>query len=190
MKFNIIYANPPWSYKTYSNKGKGRSAENHYKTLSIEDIKNINVQSIADDDCILFLWVTFPCLIEGLETIKACGFTYITVGFCWVKRYPKQTDKWFWGLGFWTRANAELCLIATKGKIKRISSSVHQIVDTPIEKHSKKPDIIRDKIVELVGDLPRIELFTRERVDGWICLGNEIDGLDINEAIKKIASIN
>ena len=63
MKFNIIYANPPWSYKTYSNKGKGRSAENHYKTLSIEDIKNINVQSIADDDCILFLWVTFPCLI-------------------------------------------------------------------------------------------------------------------------------
>ena len=103
MKFNIIYADPPWSYKTYSNKGKGRSAENHYKTLSIEDIKNIDIQSIADDNCILFLWVTFPCLIEGLETIKAWGFTYKTVGFCWVKRYPKQTDKWFWGLGFWTK---------------------------------------------------------------------------------------
>ena len=87
-----------------------------------------------------------------------------------------------WGLGFWTRANAELCLIATKGKIKR--------VDTPIEKHSKKPNIVRNKIVELVGDLPRVELFAREKIDGWVCLGNEIDGLDINEAIEKLKNID
>ena len=105
MKFNVIYADPSWSYKTYSDKGKCRSAKKHYKTLSIEDIKNIDIQSIADENCILFLWVTFPCLIEGIETIKSWGFTYKTVGFCLVKRYPKQTDKWFWGLGFWTRAN-------------------------------------------------------------------------------------
>ena len=85
---------------------------------------------------------------------------------------------------------AELCIIATKGKIKRVSNSVHQIVDTPIEKHSKKPDIVREKIVELVGDLPRIELFARQKVDGWVCLGNEIDGLDINKAIEKIKNID
>ena len=190
MKFNIIYADPPWSFKTYSNKGKQKSAEKYYKTLNIEDIKKIDVQSIAEDNCILFLWVTFPFLIEGLEVIKDWGFIYKTVGFCWVKRYPKQTNKYFWGLGYYTRANAELCLIATKGKIKRVSNSVHQIIDTPIEKHSKKPDIVREKIVELVGNLPRVELFAREKVDGWVCLGNEIDGLDINEAIKKIKNID
>ena len=190
MKFNIIYADPPWSFKTYSNKGKGKSAERYYNTLSIEDIKKIDVSSIAEDNCILFLWVTFPFLIEGLEVIKDWGFIYKTVGFCWVKRYPKQTNKYFWGLGYYTRANAELCLIATKGKIKRVSNSVHQIIDTPIEKHSKKPHIVREKIVELVGNLPRVELFAREKVDGWVCLGNEIDGLDINEAIKNIKNID
>ena len=85
---------------------------------------------------------------------------------------------------------AELCLIATKGKIKRVSKSVHQIVDTPIERHSKKTNIVREKIVELVGDLPRVELFAREKVDGWVCLGNEIGGLDINDAIKKLKNID
>ena len=87
-------------------------------------------------------------------------------------------------------ANAEICLIATKGRIKRVSNSVHQIIDTSIEKHSKKPDIIREKIVELVGNLPRVELFAREKIDGWICLGNEIDGLDINDAIYNIKNID
>ncbi|MBQ2944842.1 MAG: DNA methyltransferase, partial [Ruminococcus sp.] len=115
MKFKCIYADPPWQYKVYSKKGQGRSAENHYRTMSKEDIFSLPVSEIADDDCILFLWVTFPCLLEGLETIKRWGFQYKTLGFCWVKRCKKQTEKWFWGLGFWTRANPEICIIATKG---------------------------------------------------------------------------
>lgn len=174
-KYNIIYADPPWQYKVWSKKGNGRSAESHYHTMIMEDIINMKnvIKNIADDNCILFLWITFPCLQEALKVIEAWGFTYKTCGFTWVKK-NKKSDSWFWGMGYWTRANAELCLIATKGNIKRVSAGVHQIIDTPIEEHSKKPNITRDKIVELIGDLPRIELFARQTVEGWDSWGNEI----------------
>ena len=172
-KYNIIYADPAWSFKTYSDKGKDRSPDKHYSVMSLQDIKDLPIQDIVNDNCILFMWVTFPLLKEGFEVIDAWGFTYKTVAFNWVKK-NKKTNSWFWGLGYWTRANAELCLLATRGTIKRQSASVHQVIDTPIEKHSKKPDIVRDKIVELVGDLPRIELFARETADGWDSWGNEV----------------
>ena len=158
-KYKIIYSDPAWSFKTYSDKGKGRSADNHYSVMSLQDIKDLPIQDISDEDCILFLWVTFPLLKEGFEVIDAWGFTYKTVAFNWVKK-NKKSDSWFWGLGYWTRSNSELCLLATKGTIKRQSASVHQIIDTRIERHSKKPDIVRDKIIELVGDLPRISIVT------------------------------
>ena len=151
--------------------------------MNKEDIYNLDVASIAAEDCILFLWATFPCLQEALQTIKRWGFSYKTLGFCWVKR-NRKTPSWFWGLGFWTRANPEICIIATKGKPKRISKAVHSVVDTPIEAHSKKPDVVRARIVELVGNIPRIELFARTRSEGWVCLGNEIDGMDIRDAIE------
>lgn len=186
MRFEVLYLDPPWSYKVYSKKGEGRSAENHYRTMSAEDIYSLDLDGIADKDCVLFLWVTFPCLLEGLEAIRRWGFVYKTLGFCWVKRCKKQTHKLFWGLGFWTRANPELCLIATKGRPKRVSKAVHCIVDTPVEQHSKKPDEVRRRIEQLMGDVPRAELFARQQYDGWVCLGNEIDGLDIREAIKKL----
>jgi N6-adenosine-specific RNA methylase IME4 len=189
MKFKCIYADPPWQYKVYSKKGQGRSAENHYPTMSKEDIFSLPVSEIADEDCILFLWVTFPCLLDGLEAIKQWGFKYKTLGFCWVKRCKKQTSKWFWGLGFWTRANPEICIIATKGNPKRVSKSVHSVVDTPIEYHSKKPDIVRERIVQLIGDIPRIELFAREQSNGWVCVGNEVDGMDIRDSLKQIAEL-
>ena len=186
MRFSVIYCDPPWAYKVYSKKGQGRSAENHYHTMSREDIYALDVAGVAEKDCVLFLWVTFPCLLEGLEAIRRWGFTYKTLGFCWVKRCKRQTDKWFWGLGFWTRANPELCLIATKGHPQRESKAVHCIVDTPIEKHSKKPDEVRRRIEQLMGEVPRVELFARQEYDGWVCLGDEIDGLDIREAIAKL----
>ena len=85
-KYKAVYADPPWAYKVYSKKGEGRSAENHYHTMDIEEIRSLSVESIADDDCILFLWVTFPCLLEGLSVMKSWGFTYKTCGFNWVKR--------------------------------------------------------------------------------------------------------
>ena len=175
-KYQIIYADPPWQYKVWSKKGNGRSAESHYRTMNIEDIINLKefINKISDKNCILFIWVTYPCLKEALKVIDAWGFKYKTCGFTWVKKNKKR-DSWFWGMGYWTRANSELCLIATKGKVKRISKKVHQIIDTPIEQHSRKPAIVRDKIIELVGDLSKIELFAREKVPGWDAWGNEIE---------------
>jgi N6-adenosine-specific RNA methylase IME4 len=173
-KYSIIYADPPWSFKHYSDKGKGRAPDNYYKCQNLEDIKKLPIKDLADENCVLFLWVTYPFLEKSFEVLEAWGFTYKTVGFTWIKK-NKKSKGWFWGMGYWTRSNAEICIIATKGSITRQSSSVHQIVDTPVEEHSKKPDCVRDRIVELVGDLPRIELFAREKTKGWDVWGNEVN---------------
>jgi len=184
-KYSIIYADPPWTFKTYSEKGKERkSPELHYECMNIEDIYNLPVGDISDDNCILFLWVTNPLLKEGLKTIEEWGFTYKTVGFSWYKK-NKIADSFFWGLGYWTRANVELCLLATKGKPTRISKGVHQVINdedywdteqifSVIRKHSQKPDEVRNRIVDLCGDISRIELFAREEFVGWDSWGNEI----------------
>lgn len=173
-KYNIIYADPPWQYKVYSKKGLGRSAEHHYPTMEIEDICALPVGNLADKNCMLFLWVTMPCLKEGLRALEQWGFTYKTVAFVWIKQ-NKKADSLFWGMGHWTRSNAELCILATKGNPKRLSSSVHQVIMSHIEKHSKKPDETRERIVELVGNLPRVELFARQKTDGWDVWGNEVE---------------
>jgi len=172
-KYNIIYADPPWSFKHYSDKGKGRAPDNYYKCQNLQDIKDLPIQNITADNCVLFMWVTYPFLEKSFEVLKAWGFTYKTVGFTWVKK-NKKADSLFWGMGYWTRSNAEICIIATKGKITRQSSSVHQIINTPIEEHSKKPSITRERIIELVGDLPKIELFARQAPKGWDVWGNEV----------------
>lgn len=173
-KYSIIYADPPWTFKTYSAKGtEHKSAAAHYRTMTREEIQALPVQDIAAKDCVLFLWVTMPCLQEGLDLLKAWGFTYKTCAFTWVKR-NRKSDSWFWGLGFWTRSNAELCLLATKGHPKRVSRAVHSVCDARVMEHSRKPAEIRDRIVELCGDKPRIELFARQRVDGWDCWGDEV----------------
>lgn len=172
-KYNIIYADPPWLYNDKALAGN-RGACCKYEVMNVEDIKNLPIHKITEDDCILFLWVTFPMIQEGLDVIKAWGFKYKTVGFNWVKK-NKRSNSWFWGMGNWTRSNSEICLIGIKGKPQRYSAKVHQIIDTPIESHSKKPDIIREKIVELCGDLPRIELFARQKIDKWDSWGNEVE---------------
>lgn len=188
-KYKIIYADPPWQYRVYSQKGQGRSAENHYHTMNIKDIMALPVDKIADKDCILFLWITFPCLKEGIEVMERWGFKYKTCGFNWVKKNKKK-NTYFMGLGFWTRSNSEVCLIGTKGQPKRVSKSVSQICDARIMEHSKKPAEIRERIVELCGELPRVELFARDKVKGWDSLGDEIDGKDIREALREVIENN
>lgn len=188
-KYKIIYADPPWQYRVYSKKGQGKSAENHYHTMNIKDIMALPVDKIADKDCILFLWITFPCLKEGIEVMERWGFKYKTCGFNWVKRNKKK-NTYFMGLGFWTRSNSEVCLIGTKGQPKRVSKSVSQICDARIMEHSRKPTEIRERIVELCGELPRIELFARDKVKGWDSLGDEIDGKDIREALREVIENN
>lgn len=170
-KYSVIYADPPWKYEQRTLSG---AAEKHYTTMSLDELKQLPVSELAEKDCALFLWATFPQLREALDLISAWGFTYKTVAFVWLKK-NKVADSWFYGLGFWTRGNAEICLLATKGKPKRHSPAVHQFIISPIERHSKKPDEARDKIVQLMGDVPRIELFARQSPEGWDVWGNEVE---------------
>ena len=171
-KYQIIYADPPWSYRDKASSGN-RGASFKYDVQDHKWICNLPVENISDDNCVLFLWITMPQLPNVFEVIKEWGFVFKTCAFTWVKRNKLQPS-WFWGMGNWTRANSELCLLATKGKPKRVSAAVHSVVDTPIEKHSKKPDVVKDRIVQLCGDLPRIELFARQRTQGWDSWGNEV----------------
>jgi N6-adenosine-specific RNA methylase IME4 len=175
-KYNIIYADPPWSYRDKAAAGN-RGASFKYPTQSKEWIDNLPVKDLAADDCALFLWVTMPKLNECWDLIEKWGFEYKTVAFTWVKR-NKVAPSWFWGMGRWTRANAELCLLATKGHPKRVDAGVHSVVDSPIRAHSQKPDEVRDRIVKLCGDIPRVELFARTPTDGWDIWGNEVESID------------
>ena len=171
-KYQIIYADPPWDY---ADKGCQGTVANHYPTLPLARLRELRVKDIADKDCILFLWATYPFLKEALDLIEAWGFNYRTIAFQWVK-LNKNNMGAFYGLGRWTRGNTEPCLLATKGKPHRISESVFQLVMTPISRHSQKPSEVRQRILELCGDLPRIELFARRKVEGWDCWGNEVEG--------------
>ena len=168
-KYNIIYADPPWKYQQKNLQG---AAEKHYSTMNMKDLCALPVEQLSDKDCVLFLWATFPMLAEALQLIKSWGIKYKTVAFVWLKQ-NKKSPTWFFGLGFWTRGNAEICLLAVRGKPKRKSAGVHQFIISPIEKQSKKPDETRDRIVELMGDVPRIELFARQHTSGWDGWGNE-----------------
>lgn len=170
-KYNIIYADPAWKYTDWDNGL--RNPKNHYQTMTIEDICNLPVKDIAADSCILFLWTTYPLLQESFKVLEAWGFTYKTAGFIWVKK-NKSNEGNFFGCGNWTRANSEICLIALKGNVTRLNADISQIIESPIEEHSKKPDEVRNLITRLVGELPRIELFSRKAVNGWDCWGNEL----------------
>ena len=185
-KYSIILADPPWNYRDKALAGN-RGANCKYPTQSIEWLSALPVKDITATDCALFLWVTMPLLPECLTILPAWGFLYKTVAFTWVKR-NKKAHSWFWGLGSYTRSNAELCLLATKGRLKRINSGVHSVIDSPIEEHSKKPYEVREKIVQLFGDLPRIELFARQTSKGWDCMGNEINGKDIQQELNEMIS--
>lgn len=182
MKYSVIYADPPWEYDRKIGSG---IAADHYPTLTIRELKNLPVREIAGQDCILFLWTTFPQLKEALELMESWGFQYKTCAFNWVKR-NRKSDSFYFGMGFWTRSCSEVCLLGTKGHPHRVSRSVKQVCDARVMEHSRKPDEIRERIVTLCGDVARIELFARKRAVGWDALGNEIDGMDIREALKDV----
>ena len=188
-KFSIIYADCPWTYKAWSKRGKGmRVALNHYNTMTTEELCALPISEICEKDCVLFMWTTFPQLFDCLKVINAWQFEYKTCGFVWLKT-NKKSEGYFLGLGHYTRSNAEICLIATRGTPpKRVSNKVRQLLISPIEQHSKKPDCTRDRIVELYGDLPRLELFARQRAPGWDAIGNEIDGKDIRDALREFTA--
>ena len=172
-KYKVIYADPPWTFKTFSDKGKGRSPEQHYDVLDLPAISRLPINSISEDNAVLLMWVIDPLLDKAFEVIKAWGFTYKTVAFTWAK-LNKTKPSFFTGLGYWTRGNPEMCLLATKGKPKRLSKSVPQLVVDKRREHSRKPDIMYSHIEKLLEG-PYIELFARQKRKGWDSWGNEVD---------------
>jgi N6-adenosine-specific RNA methylase IME4 len=173
-KYSIIYADPAWNF---GNKKTGGSmvsgAGTQYDVMTIDELKKLNVESICSDDCALFMWWVDAMPQEALDLVKAWGFTIKKMSvFDWMKE--TKTGKPFFGMGFWTRAGSEDCLLAVRGKIRPVSHSVRQVVTAQNTRHSEKPAVVRDNIVDLMGNLPRIELFARQRVDGWDAWGNEL----------------
>ena len=184
-EYDIIYADPPWAYHDKSmNRG---GAERHYSTMSIDDICKLKVP--AKKDSILFLWATYPLLPEALHVIQSWGFQYKTCAFTWVKT-NKISNTLYMGMGHYTRSNAEICLLATRGKTlpKRYSRSIRNTHMFPIKRHSAKPSQFREMIVQLYGEeTSKLEMFARETAIGWDSWGNEVTGSDsANEISRQI----
>ena len=175
-KYKVIYADPPWRYNARRNLNTkfGGGAAGHYKTMTLDEIGALPVKKLADTNCALFLWTTFPYLNEQIKLFEIWGFTYKTLGFSWIKT-NKRSGKTFFGVGYYAKSNCEVCLLGIKGRMEPISDKVSSCVIAPREAHSKKPDEVRKRIVELFGDVPRIELFARQRAVGWDCWGDEIN---------------
>lgn len=196
MKYPVILIDPPVPFETWGKRPGGidsRAAEAFYPTMTWEDLGALDITSVAAPDCVLFLWLCQPLLIETLEMARSWGFSYKTKAYCWLKLRGPST--FHVGMGYWTRANTEDVLLFTRGKPRRISKDVAQIVATaepeavfaPLTRHSQKPEAVQDKIERLCAG-PYLELFARRERPGWRCLGNEIDGKDIREALWEEAN--
>ena len=186
--YRVILADPPWRFRTWSkqevvakrgNKYHGAN-EYHYRSMLIEEIRALPVGDFAAADCSLFLWVTWPNLLDALSVFEAWGFEYKTCAFCWTKAHNGQLEMFEqpirdqMGLGYWTRANSEVCLLATRGRPKRLNADVRQIIIEPRREHSRKPDCVPGRIERLVAG-PYLEIFARQRRTGWDCVGDEVD---------------
>jgi N6-adenosine-specific RNA methylase IME4 len=174
-----ILVDPPWNFATRSEKGNGRGAVQHYDVIHHDDLADLPVPSIAADNCVLFLWTTDTHLPFSLRLMRAWGFDYKTVAFYWAKTRrnhspgtPIMDSDWHMGLGYWTRANPELCLLGTRGQPQRNSRSVRRLIVSPVRLHSQKPDMQYERIEALVSG-PYVELFARNPREGWIQWGNQ-----------------
>ena len=182
--YKVIYADPPWTFSTYSRKGKGRSPEAYYDCMTLADIKALPVPEWAADDCVLLLWATDPLLDKAFDVIRAWGFIYKTVGFYWAKLNKSAPQlvydqrSFFTGLGFWTRANPEPCLLATRGSPHRRSTNVRKLIVSPRREHSRKPEEVCERI-EALCEGPYLEMFARFSRPGWDRWGIEADASEI-----------
>lgn len=193
--YRVIYADPAWTFVTRSGKGKGRSPEQHYDCMTIDEIKALPVAAHAADNAALLLWTTDPHLLLALEVMEAWGFEYKTVGFTWVKlnkcfapavtgadrdgqlRYSTDPEfavsDFFTGMGYYTRANPEMCLLGTRGRAQRVHKDVRQLIISKRREHSRKPDEAYDRIERLFAG-PYLEMFARTCRPGWGAWGNEM----------------
>lgn len=186
--YNVILCDPPWKFRVWREAGKGRTAATYYPTMDVKDICALPVIDLAAKDCTLFIWGTWPTLKDTMKVMEAWKFEYKTCAFLWAK-LTRNLFKFHMGLGYWTRANTEYCLLATRGNPKRVSKAVRQLVLAPVRERSRKPDEVHEKIVDLMGDVPRIELFARRQVPGWDALGDAIDGRKLEVSLRKQADM-
>jgi N6-adenosine-specific RNA methylase IME4 len=183
-KYGAIYADPPWQFQAWAGarlSGDRRpcaATKPHYQTMTMEEIAAMPVSAVAADNALLLMWISWPILKRALSIIEAWGFEYKTCGFCWVKASARKVDLFSdeieprMNLGYWTRSNSEVCLLATRGKPKRKSGAVRQAIIEPAREHSRKPDGIHERIERLVAG-PYLELFARQERPGWTSFGNE-----------------
>ena len=181
--FGVILADPPWAFETYSGARVSAYEPQPYRTMSKTEIFNLPVTAVAAENCVLFLWITWPTLEQAMQTISKWGFKYKTCGFAWMKAYADQINMWSddypvqMGTGYWTRAHSEVCLLATRGKPKRLNADVRQGIIAPRREHSRKPDGVHERIERLVAG-PCLELFARQSRPGWTTWGNETTKFD------------
>jgi N6-adenosine-specific RNA methylase IME4 len=167
-----IHADPPWKFVTRSERGEGRSANQHYRTEGMELIKRLPVDQLAADDAVLFMWMVDWCPAAAFEVMEAWGFTHKTTAFTWAKQ-NQSGEGWHMGQGYWTRANPEDCWLGVRGKPKRLHEDVRQLIVAPVMEHSRKPDEIYDRIERLVEG-PYLELYARRERPGWVSWGDEL----------------
>jgi N6-adenosine-specific RNA methylase IME4 len=180
--YGVILVDAPWRFRTWDKKivVQARDNEVHYDTMSIEDIRALPVRELAADNCALFLWANWPTLLDALSVIEAWGFKYKSCAFCWMKAHAGQLEMFEqaipdqMGMGYWTRANSEPCLLATRGKPKRLNADVRQAIIEPRREHSRKPDCVHGRI-ERLAQGPFLELFARQKRPGWDCFGLETE---------------
>lgn len=196
--YRAILADPPWHFKFWwggheKRKPAGRRRDEigpPYDTMKEDALCELSVSQLAAEDCVLFLWTCWPVVEQSFRVIDAWGFTYKTCAFSWMKADPYRLfadDKTpFAGMGYWTRANTEPCLLATRGKPKRLNADVRQGIIAPRREHSRKPDCVHERIERLVAG-PYLELFARQRRPGWDCWGNETDKFTDYDSDKDFA---
>jgi N6-adenosine-specific RNA methylase IME4 len=190
--FGAILIDPPWRFKVWSgtkvvqargSKSTYKPASVHYHTMSADKLAELPVPKFGSADCVLFLWSCWPTLRDAWRLIEAWGFTYKTCAFDWMKAHAGQLDMLredtdaLMGMGYWTRSNSEPCLLATRGKPKRLNADVRQGIIEPRREHSRKPDCVHERIERLVAG-PYLELFARQTRPGWTCWGNEVGKFD------------
>ena len=184
-----ILVDPPWRFQTYSAKGEKKSAQSHYQCMNIDKIKRLPVADFAAPDCALFLWATDPLLPKAFDLIQAWGFTYKTVAFYWAKTNPNadldslSEKDFFCGLGYWSRANPEPCLLATRGRPPRLAKNVRRLIVAPRREHSRKPEESYTRIERLVPG-PYVELFSRSRRPNWQTWGDQEELFDTTSPPK------
>ena len=174
IKADIILADPPWTFSVWNAEKSDRHVSHKYDLMDVQSICDLPVEQIAADNCALFLWATYPNLLDALKVIPSWGFTYRTIAWNWIKSNRSGFGH-FMGMGYYTRANSEPCLLAVKGTMAVVAHDVLSLIYSPVREHSQKPDEQYEKIERLYPNKIYAELFARRKKEGWLSWGNEIE---------------